>query len=131
TVVICSSNEETVLHELAHAWAQKHVVGAARADFLERRGLTTWDDHSLPWAQRGTEHAAEIVAAGLAPDVRLVSWMDRGDLDYLLLTIPDGDLSQIPSEYEILTGSVLPFLGAFPPEPSPTMSPEVTRVRLE
>lgn len=130
-VLICSLNRETVLHELAHAWAQQNVVGTARAEFLERRGLTTWDDHAFPWGERGTEHAAEIVTAALAPDVRLVRWIDEGDLDYLLLTIPDLDLAQVGDEYEILTGSPSPYLEAFEPSTRLTRSPEAGRYSPE
>jgi hypothetical protein len=54
----------TTLHELAHLWLVRSLSEAAKAEFLQRRGLT-WSDPALPWAQQGSEVAAETVAWGL------------------------------------------------------------------
>ena len=62
-----SRSRRSLLHELAHAW--DHVGGSidtdTRLDFLTLRGLQSWDDHDLPWNQRGEEQTAEIIAWGL------------------------------------------------------------------
>jgi hypothetical protein len=52
------------LHEFAHLWLVRSLSDAAKAEFLQRRGLT-WSDPDLPWAQQGSEVAAETVAWGL------------------------------------------------------------------
>ena len=55
----------TILHELAHAWAEAHLSSADRAAFLELRGLDVWYDDRVPRHERGMEHAAEVVSWGL------------------------------------------------------------------
>ena len=58
------------LHELAHAWAKANVDIGLRERFLRLRNLAAWNDFGLPWKERGTEHAAEIIAWGLGEGVR-------------------------------------------------------------
>lgn len=41
-----------------------------RERFLKLRNLAAWNDFGLPWKERGTEHAAEIIAWGLGEGVR-------------------------------------------------------------
>jgi len=57
--------ENTLLHELAHAWSFEFLSEDARAAFVARRGLGNWDDRDVNWWLRGQEQAAEIVAWGL------------------------------------------------------------------
>ena len=64
-VDLCSGTQFTVLHEFAHAWEYHHVDDATRNQFLELHGLDAWRGRQLPWAQRGTEVAAETIARGL------------------------------------------------------------------
>ena len=64
-VDLCSGTQFTVLHEFAHAWEYHWVDNASRNEFLELHGLDAWRGRELPWAQRGTEVAAETIARGL------------------------------------------------------------------
>lgn len=81
TLEMCSMDPITMLHELAHAWANESLSEAARQDFLRWRGLESWNDHDVPWDQRGTEHVAETIAWGLAVEPHHVKWLE---------TLPDG-----------------------------------------
>jgi hypothetical protein len=54
-----------MLHELAHDWARQHLTAHDRDTFVELRGAASWNDRDDPWAERATEHAAEILAWGL------------------------------------------------------------------
>jgi hypothetical protein len=58
-------SRKLMLHELAHAWAREHLSADDRHTFVELRGAASWNDRDDPWAERGTEHAAEILAWGL------------------------------------------------------------------
>jgi hypothetical protein len=64
-----------VLHELGHAWTLDQVTDDTRAALLDLSGRETWRGENVPWAQRGVEYAAEVLAWGLAeeaiPMVRL------------------------------------------------------------
>ena len=62
-VVMCAETELTLLHELAHVWSDLYLDEAQRAEWVELRGLESW--HEGEWRDRGTEHAAEIIAFGL------------------------------------------------------------------
>jgi hypothetical protein len=57
--------KKVVLHELAHAWSAEHLTEADRSAFLQMRGLMSWGDDQLPWAEQGSEQAAEIIAWAL------------------------------------------------------------------
>lgn len=57
--------KKTVLHELGHAWTQYTLNDQTRETFLRFRGLATWNDDDTPWAEQGSEQAAEIVAWAL------------------------------------------------------------------
>lgn len=90
TVEICNLNPETLVHELAHAWVDANLTDVAKADFMRHRGLRVWNDHSVPWAERGTEHAATIVAWGIEEKSRLITWVEpEGHHILRLLAIPD------------------------------------------
>jgi hypothetical protein len=107
-VDICTMSNDTLVHELAHAWAEAHLGNVEREAFLTRRGLTTWANHAHPWRERGTEHAAEIIAWGLAAESDLVRWVDAehgGRVSFRLLTIDDSSPEQLWEEYRLLTGS--------------------------
>ena len=83
---------KVALHELAHAWAKANVVSGVRERFLKLRNLAAWNDFSLPWKERGTEQAAEIIAWGLG----------EGEITPLLpLPIDPEDLI---GAYTLLTG---------------------------
>lgn len=57
--------ELTVLHELAHAFANDRMDADDRASFLSRRALLRWNSAVDAWAERGAEQAAMIIAWGL------------------------------------------------------------------
>ena len=65
TVRMCTLDKTTMLHELSHAWANLNLSDIERAAFAAHRGLAAWNDQADPWHDRGTEHAAEIVAWAL------------------------------------------------------------------
>lgn len=89
-----------LLHEMAHGWVEANLSGEERARFLELRRLRSWNDDSVEWSERGTEHAAEIMSWALhdqATGTRMPS-------------IPDRSPDQLADAYEFLTGSPLPEL---------------------
>lgn len=64
-VDLCNPHRLIVLHELAHAWEYHTLTDDLRHQFMELRGLTVWNDHDVPWEDRGAEDLAEVVAWGL------------------------------------------------------------------
>jgi hypothetical protein len=54
-----------VLHELAHVWIDQHLHEPTRHRFVEQLGLTSWNDPTTAWDQRGNEWAADTMAWGL------------------------------------------------------------------
>lgn len=54
-----------LLHELAHAWLQGHTSEETRTALLQQSGRSRWNDLDDPWAERGAEYAAEVIAWGL------------------------------------------------------------------
>jgi hypothetical protein len=62
---VCSELDFVVTHELAHAWESVTLDEDDRDRYLALRGLSTWDDHSVAWGQRGEEDAAFIVQQNL------------------------------------------------------------------
>lgn len=89
-----------ILHEMSHGWVEANLSEEDRARFLELRRLRSWNDDSVEWSERGTEHAAEIMSWALhdqATGIRMPS-------------IPDRSPDQLSDAYEFLTGSPLPEL---------------------
>jgi hypothetical protein len=76
TLEMCSMDISTMLHELAHAWANESLPVPAREDFVRSRGLDSWNDHDDAWDRRGTEHVAETIAWALAEDSTHVKWVE-------------------------------------------------------
>lgn len=81
TLKMCSMDPHTMLHELAHAWANENLPERAREDFVLSRELDSWNDHDDAWDRRGTEHVAETIAWALAEEPRHLKWVE---------TLPDG-----------------------------------------
>lgn len=133
TVHMCSLDPWTMLHELAHAWADATLTDADRAAFVAHRGLRTWGEHHHPWAERATEHAAEIVAWALSEESALVPWVMEGPdgprSTLRLLRISDSEPEQLVEAYRLLTGSEPPFREAAEWETSTeeVSSPEAVR----
>jgi hypothetical protein len=80
------------LHELAHAWATTNVDSGLRERFMKLGNLSAWNDFGLPWKERGTEQAAEIIAWGLG----------EGEITPLLPLPVDPDY--LIEAYALLTG---------------------------
>lgn len=84
---------QALVHELAHAWVHHNVDETTRAAYLERVGLSSWQD-GVPWGERGIEHAAELIMATLLdPPVTFI------DLDVL-------DCNERHAAFELLTGAL-------------------------
>ena len=64
-VVLCNESGWTMLHELGHVWSDLYLGHQARNELVERRGLEGWAGADIEWADRGTEHVAELIAFGL------------------------------------------------------------------
>jgi hypothetical protein len=102
TIDICGFNwdrflvtpKKTILHELAHAWAQQTLASETRSRFLDLRGLDIWQDKSVPWEEQGAEHAAEILAWGLM------------DESLFLTSIGETETLQLAEAFELLTGTM-------------------------
>lgn len=127
---MCRLDKRTMLHELAHAWANEALTETARAAFVAHRGLETWNDQTVDWELRGTEHAAEIVTWSLMDRNIQVPFVETpgAAMTYRLLTIPASSPDELVSAYEVLTGRTPVFRQpsdwAARPE---VMSPEAAR----
>ncbi|MEN8041038.1 MAG: M23 family metallopeptidase [Actinomycetota bacterium] len=62
-VEICTDAEFVLLHELGHVWSGLYLDEDRRNEWLELRGLDSW--HEGDHSDRGTEHAADVIAFGL------------------------------------------------------------------
>lgn len=76
TLEMCSMDEHTMLHELAHAWANENLTAIQMEGFVTLRGLDSWNDHDDAWERRGTEHVAETVAWALLDEPNHVKWVE-------------------------------------------------------
>lgn len=93
------SRRHVLLHELAHAWAERHLSEATKQEFLAFRGLEAWSDNGTEWGALGAEHAAEIIAWNIA---------DRPYLPHVELT--DRTCDGLAAGYPILTGRQAPHV---------------------
>jgi hypothetical protein len=63
---MCWNDKFILLHELAHVWAAHHLPTERRETFMEGRdGVESWADADVAWEERGSEHAANVIAWGL------------------------------------------------------------------
>ena len=106
---MCAMDKRTMLHELAHAWANVALSKADRQRFVELRGLNTWNDRGEAWKERGTEHAAETIAWALMDEPIHVRWVEDGIESFRLLTIPDSDVNSLAAGFEALTSFDSPY----------------------
>ncbi|HSJ70526.1 MAG TPA: hypothetical protein VLA29_02645 [Acidimicrobiia bacterium] len=102
TIIVCADPDSpevvirrTLLHEMAHIWANAALDESTRRAFLDLRGLEAWAENPA-WDGRGSEHAAEIVTWALM------------DEDLLMATIPDNDPADLDAGYALLTGRPVP-----------------------
>jgi len=81
-VLVCSDLEFVVTHEFAHAWEAANLDDDDRANYVERRGLTTWDSPDAPWGERGVEDLAFMMQQNLMAghvDAASDRWIERTD----------------------------------------------------
>lgn len=102
TIVLCTDPtagetvlKRTLLHELAHVWAEATLDEGTRAAFLAIRGLDSWADADQ-WSDRGSEQAAEVITWALM------------DTELSMLTLEDHDPTSLASAYRVLTGPCRP-----------------------
>jgi hypothetical protein len=107
---MCSLSKRTMLHELAHAWADHAMNSEERQAFIDYRGLESWNARDEAWAQRATEHIAEIIAWALmdvpihVPDL-VVDEDGTTETVYRLVLIPDSEVETLADAYRIITGA--------------------------
>jgi hypothetical protein len=94
----------TLLHEMAHGWANFNLSAEEQGQFLEFRGLKTWNSDQVSWEQRGFEQTAEVMSWALC---------DQGT-GYLRPFIPDNSIEQLTDAYELITGKALPKIARQP-----------------
>lgn len=105
---MCSMDENTMLHELAHAWANENLTDSQKQDFVASRNLDSWNDHETAWEDRGTEHVAETIAWALASDPHHVKWVETNadgssETTHRILTIGI-DVEALLVNFDELTG---------------------------
>ncbi len=91
-VSVCWGSPFVLLHELAHVWEVRSVSSDQQRRFMETRiGVTSWADRNDGWAERGREHAANVIAWGLMEDPSVIG-----------RTYPN-DRESLEAGFEILT----------------------------
>jgi hypothetical protein len=85
---------QLILHELAHAWMDRHVSDTGQQAFINHMGLEDWYRADLPWGLRGVEQAAQVIAWGL--------------MDEPVATTRLGDLScaHLAEAFRLMTGTM-------------------------
>ncbi|MGH8870474.1 MAG: hypothetical protein ACRDWS_00640 [Acidimicrobiia bacterium] len=109
TLRMCSLDKTTMLHELAHAWANHNLSTAEREAFAAFRGLAAWNDQLDEWKERGTEQAAEIIAWALLDEPNTVRFIDTEDdgtpkVSFRLLAIENSSVEALHEGFVELTG---------------------------
>ena len=80
-IEVCTTG--VYLHELAHAWDCWNLTDTDRRMFLDLRGLDAWGRDDIPWAKRGEEQLASLVARVVGQGVDNYHSADRQtDLDH-------------------------------------------------
>lgn len=90
-ITLCTDERMVFLHEIGHAWSDFNLTETERAEFVEQRGMESWNDPETSWRYRGSEDAANTLAWGLVED----------PIDGML---PDGPLAQKNQAFRLLTG---------------------------
>jgi hypothetical protein len=97
------------LHELAHAWDCWNLTDTVRRMFLDLRGLDAWRGDDIPWAKRGEEELASLVARVVGQGVDNYHSADRQtDLDH----------------FEQITGVPVPVVQIPDPSDAQSRSPQ-------
>lgn len=95
TITVCTDHPTVFLHEIGHAWSEFNLSDEQRSDYVERRGLESWNDPQTAWNARGSEDAAKVLAWGLVDDP--ISEMMAG-----------GPLARMNDAFRVLTGNDSP-----------------------
>lgn len=84
-VRMCWGSEMILLHELAHIWEAHAVPQDRHEPFMTMRdGVKSWAGLDDEWAERGREHAANVIAWGLLEDPYPISRTYPNDPDSLM-----------------------------------------------
>jgi hypothetical protein len=90
---MCWNDEFILLHELAHVWEARHVAADKHEPFMAmRHRVESWAGTDVPWAARGREHAANVIAWGLLED------------PYPISTTYPNDVASMMEAFTYLTG---------------------------
>ena len=103
-LVLCRIDQETALHELAHAWIDRNLDTDQRAQFVQLRDLPQWNDRTQEWADRGSEQAAEILLWALSDQDRTVSWIESSVKTRRLLSIDNSSPEALTTGFQLMTG---------------------------
>lgn len=99
TVLVNEMARRNLLHEMSHIWIDQNFPDRRREQFLDLRGLSSWNSSTDPWQERGYEQAAETMAWALGDRI-------------LSAQIPDNEPAQLAAAFELLTGGLpLPHPG--------------------
>lgn len=135
TLEMCSLDDSTMLHELAHAWANAHLDTDEMALFVARRGLDSWNDHDDEWERRGTEHVAETIAWALLEEPNHVRWVETGEdgtrVESLRILTLGVDIETLAENFQAITGMDPVFRAndeLAPPASMTALSPELARL---
>ncbi len=88
--------QRTLLHELAHAWADQNLSIEKRLVFMDLRDTTSWNDPQVEWKHRGSEQLAEIVAWGLL------------EIPTTPFKIPNHECENLSEAFELAVGEPVP-----------------------
>jgi len=107
-VEMCSMDKHTMLHEVAHAWANHNLTRGQMEAFVTEHGLDSWNDHDHAWARRGAEHVAETIAWARSDEPRHVTGgEDLGNgttvTTHQILTV-DAEVEVLLADFKSLTG---------------------------
>jgi hypothetical protein len=92
TVLVNEMARRNLLHEMSHIWIDQNFPDRRREQFLDLRGLSSWNSSTDPWQERGYEQAAETMAWALGDRI-------------LSAQIPDNEPAQLAAAFELLTGT--------------------------
>ncbi|MDJ0925722.1 MAG: hypothetical protein QNJ77_14295 [Acidimicrobiia bacterium] len=82
---LCWNDRFILLHELAHAWDAHNLTEDRRESFMALRAeVDAWTGADVPWARRGIEHAANVIAWGLLEDPYPISRTYPNDPESLI-----------------------------------------------
>lgn len=70
---------QALMHELAHAWAERNLDEARRDAFVDFTGASSWSLAADDWQDRGTEQAADLITWALLDPAVLFIDFDNGE----------------------------------------------------